>query len=145
MSLLEDMVCTLANSVVHMGSTSSSFAALISVWSLSAYVAQSALKKAKRLPGHWGFFARMADTYSDVDVFIGKDESGIRCGELGVRHGDCRWCWLGDDVVDDWNVRRRMEFQCLVQFCEIKGRARAPFACLGALLAVLTTNEDGAA
>lgn len=38
------MVSTLANRVVHMGSTSSSFAALIKVWSLSAYFSPSAIK-----------------------------------------------------------------------------------------------------
>jgi hypothetical protein len=36
-------------------------------------------------------------SYSDFNAIVGKDQSGVRAGELGVGHlddlGDCRFSW----------------------------------------------------
>jgi hypothetical protein len=66
-----------------MGSTSSTPAALMRVWSLSAYVfsqkcSDIAVRKVSR---RW-------DSYSNIDTVIRKNEGGVTGCEFGVRHLD---------------------------------------------------------
>ena len=68
---------TLAKRVVHIDSTSSTFAALMRVWSLSACW----LGERQR-----GELERAFATYGDVNIVIRKNQSGIGCCKLGVRH-----------------------------------------------------------
>ena len=73
---------TLAKSVVHIGSTSSILAALMSVCSLSACTRYALVasfpETAPRSACEFG------KTHGDVDAIIGQDESGVGSGELGV-------------------------------------------------------------
>lgn len=87
-----------------MGSTSSTPAALIKVWSLSDCVIVSETCQPQnflRLPrSSWGFLfelgvsvrggdeERLRRTHGDLDAIIGEDESRVGRGNFGVRHCD---------------------------------------------------------
>ena len=69
---------TFAKRVVHIGSTSSTFAALIRFKSLSAFVLGSASYNTGA--------AAVVGTYSNFNIVISEDESRIGCCKLRVRH-----------------------------------------------------------
>lgn len=92
--MLDVMAATFAKRVVHIDSTSSTFAALIRVWSLSGCITVRANRHN---------YKEISGTYSDVDVVVREDESSIRRGKLGVRHStnlaNAMWVFISSPQV----------------------------------------------